>query len=137
MPLTNRTVPFLQAQPTAYLTLTCERRRLRIAGAISETDVIVQIWTLLLGGLALAYGLDVWAQHDFPSVLSIAVFGSLISYIYSAPPLKLKQSGWLGNYALGSSYIALPWWAGQVHRLISKNTYRRIHHEMDRLFLES
>ncbi len=47
-----------------------------------------------------------------PQVL--AVFGSFISYIYSAPPLKLKQSGWAGNYALGSSYIALPWWAGQV-----------------------
>jgi len=40
--------------------------------------------------------------------------GSFISYIYSAPPLKLKQSGWIGNYALGSSYIALPWWCGQV-----------------------
>ena len=33
---------------------------------------------------------------------------------YSAPPLKLKQNGWLGNYALGASYIALPWWAGQA-----------------------
>lgn len=44
----------------------------------------------------------------------LAIFGSFISYIYSAPPLKLKQSGWAGNYALGSSYIALPWWAGQV-----------------------
>ena len=32
----------------------------------------------------------------------------------SAPPLKLKQNGWLGNYALGASYIALPWWAGQA-----------------------
>ena len=32
----------------------------------------------------------------------------------AAPPLKLKQSGWIGNYALGSSYIGLPWWAGQA-----------------------
>ena len=54
------------------------------------------------------------AGHDNPIMLELAVFGSLISYIYSAPPLKLKQSGWVGNYALGSSYIALPWWAGQV-----------------------
>jgi chlorophyll synthase len=38
----------------------------------------------------------------------------LLSYIYSAPPLKLKQNGWLGNYALGASYIALPWWAGHA-----------------------
>ncbi|KAH9569161.1 hypothetical protein CY35_03G117600 [Sphagnum magellanicum] len=55
------------------------------SGAVSETEVIAQIWVLLLGGLAVAYGLDVW----------------------------LKQSGWIGNYALGSSYISLPWWAGQ------------------------
>ena len=47
-------------------------------------------------------------------LLPLAVFGSFISYIYSAPPLKLKQSGWAGNYALGASYIALPWLAGQV-----------------------
>lgn len=24
------------------------------------------------------------------------------------------QWGWAGNYALGASYIALPWWAGQA-----------------------
>ena len=24
------------------------------------------------------------------------------------------RNGWLGNYALGASYIALPWWAGQA-----------------------
>jgi chlorophyll synthase len=40
---------------------------------------------------------------------ALSIGGSFISYIYSAPPLKLKQSGWIGNYALGSSYIALPW----------------------------
>lgn len=55
-----------------------------------------------------------WAGHDFPMVLALSVGGSFISYIYSAPPLKLKQNGWLGNYALGSSYISLPWWCGQA-----------------------
>ena len=44
----------------------------------------------------------------------LALGGSFVSFIYSAPPLKLKQNGWLGNYALGASYIALPWWAGQA-----------------------
>ncbi|CAK9220880.1 unnamed protein product [Sphagnum troendelagicum] len=83
------------------------------SGAVSETEVIAQIWVLLLGGLAVAYGLDVWAGHSFPINLSLSLGGSLLSYIYSAPPLKLKQSGWIGNYALGSSYISLPWWAGQ------------------------
>ncbi|PNW82799.1 hypothetical protein CHLRE_06g294750v5 [Chlamydomonas reinhardtii] len=84
------------------------------SGRISERDVIVQIWVLLLGGIGLAYTLDQWAGHTTPVMLQLTIFGSFISYIYSAPPLKLKQSGWAGNYALGSSYIALPWWAGQA-----------------------
>ncbi len=84
------------------------------SGAIPERDVIAQIWVLLLGGLGISYGLDVWAGHDFPIVLALSVFGSFISYIYSAPPLKLKQNGWAGNYALGASYISLPWWCGQA-----------------------
>ncbi|XP_031107170.1 chlorophyll synthase, chloroplastic-like [Ipomoea triloba] len=84
------------------------------SGAISENEVITQIWVLLLGGLALGGLLDVWAGHDVPVIFYLAVGGSLLSYIYSAPPLKLKQNGWIGNFALGSSYISLPWWAGQA-----------------------
>ncbi|MEO1591675.1 MAG: chlorophyll synthase ChlG [Cyanobacteria bacterium J06632_22] len=84
------------------------------SGAISLPQVQVQIWVLLLGGIAVAYGLDRWADHGFPTITVLAVGGSFLSYIYSAPPLKLKQNGWLGNYALGASYIALPWWAGHA-----------------------
>jgi chlorophyll/bacteriochlorophyll a synthase len=84
------------------------------SGKISEEQVTTQFYALLAGGLGVAAVLD-WAQgHEWPVVLALAAGGSLISYIYSAPPLKLKQSGWIGNYALGSSYIALPWWAGQA-----------------------
>ena len=74
----------------------------------------LQIWTLLLAGLGVSFGLDLWAGHETPVVFLLALGGSFVSYIYSAPPLKLKQNGWLGNYALGASYIALPWWAGQA-----------------------
>jgi chlorophyll synthase len=84
------------------------------SGAISLPQVKAQIWVLLLSGLVLAFGLDRWAGHGFPTITVLALFGSLLSYIYSAPPLKLKQNGWLGNYALGASYIALPWWAGHA-----------------------
>lgn len=56
-------------------------------------QVIAQIWVLLLSGLGLAYGLDVWAGHETPTILGLAAFGSLISYIYSAPPLKVRPSG--------------------------------------------
>jgi len=84
------------------------------SGAIPLGQVRLQIVVLLLAGLAVAWGLDVWAGHSTPVLLLLALGGSFVSYIYSAPPLKLKQNGWLGNYALGASYIALPWWAGQA-----------------------
>ncbi|KAK1271841.1 hypothetical protein QJS04_geneDACA006081 [Acorus gramineus] len=84
------------------------------SGAISENEVITQIWVLLLGGLGLAGLLDVLAGHKEPIIFYLALGGSLLSYIYSAPPLKLKQNGWIGNFALGASYISLPWWAGQA-----------------------
>ena len=84
------------------------------SGAISLFQVKLQIWILLISGLGVAYLLDLWANHTIPSVLLLALGGSFVSFIYSAPPLKLKQNGWLGNYALGASYIALPWWAGQA-----------------------
>jgi hypothetical protein len=84
------------------------------AGKISEPEVVTQFLVLLAAGVGTAFALDQWVGHEFPTLTVLAIFGSIISYIYSAPPLKLKQSGWIGNYALGSSYIALPWWAGQV-----------------------
>ena len=84
------------------------------SGKISIKEVKIQIWVLLIAGLVVSFLLDLYAKHSFPSVFLLAIGGSLESYIYSAPPLKLKQNGWLGNYALGASYIALPWWAGQA-----------------------
>ncbi|AIE73296.1 MULTISPECIES: chlorophyll synthase ChlG [unclassified Synechocystis] len=84
------------------------------SGAISVPQVVAQILILLAMGIGVAYGLDVWAQHDFPIMTVLTLGGAFIAYIYSAPPLKLKQNGWLGNYALGASYIALPWWAGHA-----------------------
>ena len=84
------------------------------SGKISIKEVKIQIWVLLIAGLVVSFLLDLYAKHSFPSVFLLALGGSFVSYIYSAPPLKLKQNGWLGNYALGASYIALPWWAGQA-----------------------
>jgi chlorophyll/bacteriochlorophyll a synthase len=83
------------------------------SGAIPLGQVVAQIWILLLSGVGLAFLLDAWVGHAYPAVTMTALGGVFLAYIYSAPPLKLKQNGWLGNYALGASYIALPWWAGQ------------------------
>lgn len=37
------------------------------------------------------------------------VVALILAWIYSAPPLRLKQNGWLGCTATGLSYEALPW----------------------------
>ena len=84
------------------------------SGAISIPQVVTQILVLLFAGLAIAFTLDRWAGHQFPTITALAIGGSFLAYIYSAPPLKLKRNGWLGNYALGASYIALPWWTGHA-----------------------
>ncbi len=84
------------------------------SGAISESQVISQIWGLWLAGIALSAGLDQWAGNDNFEILKLTIFGTFIAYIYSAPPLKLKASGWYGSFALGSSYISLPWLCGQA-----------------------
>ncbi len=84
------------------------------SGAISIGQVKAQILILLFAGLALAVLLDTWAGHPNYPVTITAVWGGFLAFIYSAPPLKLKKNGWLGNYALGASYIALPWWAGHA-----------------------
>lgn len=84
------------------------------SGAISLPQVEQQIYLLLFLGLAVSYTLDRWAGHTFPIIFCLALGGSFLAYIYSAPPLKLKQNGWLGNYALGASYIALPWCCGHA-----------------------
>ena len=84
------------------------------SGAISEGEVIGQIWSLWFAGLALSYGLDQWAGNDNLEIFKLTVFGTFIAYIYSAKPLKLKATGWAGSFALGSSYISLPWLCGQA-----------------------
>jgi len=89
------------------------------SGRITEEEVFQQVYVLLAGGLGLAFGCDAWAGHDIlanplNSVGFLACFGAVVSYIYSAPPLKLKAEGWRGSFALGASYIALPWWCGQA-----------------------
>jgi len=87
------------------------------SGKITESEVWEQIYALLFTGLGIALALDVAVGHlpnGLPSVFLTACVGVFLAYIYSAPPLKLKQNGWLGNYALGWSYVSLPWWCGQA-----------------------
>ena len=84
------------------------------SGAISEKEIMKQIWFLIFGSLCIALGIDQWAGNDFPAVLFCAAIGTLVGYIYSAPPLRLKQNGWTGDLAIGLCYITLPWLCGHA-----------------------
>jgi chlorophyll/bacteriochlorophyll a synthase len=60
-------------------------------------------WTLL--SLLVAALLGPW-------VLGATALGLILAWIYSAPPLRLKQNGWWGNAAVGFSYEGLAWVTG-------------------------
>ncbi len=64
---------------------------------------IAVLWTLLSMLVATALG---------PWGMGAAVVGLLLAWAYSAPPLRLKNNGWLGNAACGLSYEGLAWATG-------------------------
>jgi chlorophyll synthase len=61
---------------------------------------IALIWTAL--SLEVASHLGVWG-------FGASVFGLVLAWVYSAPPIRLKQNGWWGNSAVGLCYEGLPW----------------------------
>jgi chlorophyll synthase len=58
------------------------------------------IWTAL--SLEVASHLGAWG-------FGASIFGLVLAWTYSAPPLRLKQNGWWGNSAVGICYEGLPW----------------------------
>jgi chlorophyll/bacteriochlorophyll a synthase len=64
---------------------------------------IAILWTAL--SLAVAALLGPW-------VLAAATLGLVLAWLYSAPPIRLKQNGWWGNTAVGLCYEGLPWVTG-------------------------
>jgi chlorophyll synthase len=78
---------------------------------------IACVWTLLSLGVAAALGLWVFAA---------AVLGLLLAWIYSAPPLRLKQNGWWGNSAVALCYEGLPWFTGAAVMVASLPDWRII-----------
>ncbi|MFT4119078.1 chlorophyll synthase ChlG [Bradyrhizobium sp.] len=61
---------------------------------------IALVWTAL--SLAVAAQLGPWA-------CGATIFGLILAWAYSAPPIRLKQNGWIGNSAVGLCYEGLPW----------------------------
>ncbi len=64
---------------------------------------IAWIWSLLSLTAAAVLG---------PVVFIATLVGLGLAYVYSAPPLRLKQNGWWGNAACGLSYEGLAWVTG-------------------------
>ena len=64
---------------------------------------IAVAWTVL--SLAVATALGPWG-------FGAAVLGLVLAWLYSAPPVRLKENGWLGNAACGLSYESLAWATG-------------------------
>ncbi len=64
---------------------------------------VAALWSVL--SLAVASLLGAW-------VLIATCLGLFLAWAYSAPPLRLKRNGWLGNAACGFSYEGLAWVTG-------------------------
>jgi chlorophyll/bacteriochlorophyll a synthase len=47
-----------------------------------------------------------------PTLLAAVIIAVALAWAYSAPPLRLKRNGWLGNAAVGISYEGLAWIVG-------------------------
>lgn len=78
---------------------------------------IACLWTVL--SLAVAAALGLW-------VFAAAVLGLVLAWIYSAPPLRLKQNGWWGNSAVALCYEGLPWFTGAAVMAASLPDWRII-----------
>jgi chlorophyll synthase len=74
-------------------------------------------WTLL--SLIVAATLGQW-------VFAAAVLGLALAWVYSAPPLRLKQNGWWGNSAVALCYEGLPWFTGAAVMAASLPDWRII-----------
>ena len=78
---------------------------------------IAIVWTIL--SLALAALLGPW-------VFYAAALGLVLAWVYSAPPLRLKQNGWWGNSAVAICYEGLPWFTGAAVMAASLPDWRVI-----------
>jgi chlorophyll/bacteriochlorophyll a synthase len=54
----------------------------------------------------------VFASFLGPQVTLATVLGLAFAWAYSAPPLRFKGNGWVGNLAVGLCYEGLPWFTG-------------------------
>jgi chlorophyll synthase len=66
---------------------------------------VAVIWTALSLLAAVPLGL--------PGIVAVAI-ALAFAWAYSAPPLRFKQNGWIGNAAVGITYEGLAWITGAI-----------------------
>jgi len=84
-----------------------EPDRLIPAGLVTDGQIIGTISVLLLVGFSLALFLG-------EKVAMLTGIGIVLALVYSAPPLRAKRNGWVGNTLVAIAYEGLAWLAGHV-----------------------
>ncbi|HMR67985.1 MAG TPA: chlorophyll synthase ChlG [Anaerolineae bacterium] len=84
-----------------------EPHRLIPSGLVSTKQIFVTLAALLLVGLLLGIYLG-------PGVILMVSLGIVLALIYSAPPMRAKRNGWIGNTLVALSYEGLAWMAGHL-----------------------
>jgi len=75
------------------------------SGRLPGTTGLYVAVTCTAASMAFALYLGPWAS-------AAAALGLLLAWAYSAPPLRLKRNGWVGNATVALSYEGLPWFTG-------------------------
>lgn len=81
--------------------------RLIPANLVSNAQIIGTIACLLAVGVAIGIYLG-------PEVALYSAIGLVLAILYSAPPVRAKRNGWIGNGLVGISYEGLAWLAGHA-----------------------
>ncbi|MCB8924211.1 MAG: chlorophyll synthase ChlG [Ardenticatenaceae bacterium] len=84
-----------------------EPYRLVPAGLVSTTQVFITLTILLIAGLIISSFLNL-------RVMYFVIAGQLLAVLYSAPPVRAKRNGWVGNAMAAISYEGLAWMAGHA-----------------------
>ena len=63
----------------------------------------------------------IWTALSLLAALPLGIAGVIavgialaFAWAYSAPPLRFKQNGWIGNFAVGITYEGLAWLTGAI-----------------------
>lgn len=84
-----------------------EPHRLIPAGLVSMQQIAITVVVLFISGVAIAMYLG-------RGVFILTGIGLFFAFVYSAPPLRAKRNGWVGNSLVAISYEGLAWMAGHL-----------------------